>query len=90
MQPDESKQSDSKKDIWFPAKTYGWGWGPPCAWQGWVVMVLWIAAVAAGAGFLMPRSPILGFAYLVAMLCIIMAICWIKGEKPRWRWGKDT
>ena len=24
--------------YWFPAKRYGWGWGPPNNWQGWVVL----------------------------------------------------
>lgn len=26
------------KKIWFPAKRYGWGWGLPVTWQGWVVL----------------------------------------------------
>ncbi|HTS17465.1 MAG TPA: hypothetical protein VMP11_07825 [Verrucomicrobiae bacterium] len=26
------------KRVWFRAKRYGWGWGLPCAWQGWVVL----------------------------------------------------
>ena len=26
--------------YWFPAKRYGWGWGPPQTWQGWVVFVV--------------------------------------------------
>jgi hypothetical protein len=24
-------------EYWFPAKRYGWGWGIPVTWQGWVV-----------------------------------------------------
>lgn len=24
--------------YWFPAKRYGWGWGLPSSWQGWVVL----------------------------------------------------
>ncbi|WP_269146578.1 hypothetical protein [Xanthomonas oryzae] len=35
-----------KKDYWFPAKTYGWGWGLPTVWQGW--LVYGIAAVLLG------------------------------------------
>jgi hypothetical protein len=30
-----------KKDdvtFWFPTKAYGWGWGLPVRWQGWVVL----------------------------------------------------
>lgn len=28
------------RDPWFPAKTVGFGWGPPRRWQGWVVLAL--------------------------------------------------
>ena len=27
----------NKSIYWFPAKKYGWGWGIPCSWQGWIV-----------------------------------------------------
>jgi len=49
MQPGERK-------IWFPAKRYGWGWGPPVCWQGWVVVLLWAGLNAGGAFWLMHRS----------------------------------
>ncbi len=26
--------------FWFPVKRYGWGWGLPVRWQGWVVFAL--------------------------------------------------
>jgi hypothetical protein len=26
--------------YWFPAKTYGWGWGLPSTWEGWLVLVV--------------------------------------------------
>jgi hypothetical protein len=28
--------SESQTDFWFPAKKFGWGWGPPVKWQGWM------------------------------------------------------
>jgi hypothetical protein len=31
--------------YWFPAKRYGWGWGSPATWQGWVVLLAWLATV---------------------------------------------
>ena len=40
--------------AWFPTKTYGWGWGLPRRWQGWVVVVAFFAALA-GATPLLPR-----------------------------------
>ena len=26
-----------EKDYWFPTRKYGWGWGLPTRWQGWLV-----------------------------------------------------
>ena len=37
--PDKSK-------IWFPSKTYGWGL--PCAWQGWVVFLIYFLLLILG------------------------------------------
>jgi len=33
------KQSSDKNDIWFPAKKFGYGWGMPKKWQGWVSLL---------------------------------------------------
>ncbi len=30
-------------DFWFPAKSYGWGWGLPVKWQGWLVLLAYFA-----------------------------------------------
>jgi hypothetical protein len=30
-------------------KRYGWGWGLPAAWQGWVALAVFLGLVAAGA-----------------------------------------
>ena len=46
-----------KKKIWFPAKRYGWGWGLPCAWQGWVVLAVWILLMSLSVWGLLPRHP---------------------------------
>ena len=42
-------QSPSRPPYWFHAKRYGWGWGLPATWQGWVVLIMWIAIVTAGS-----------------------------------------
>ncbi len=79
----------NEKRIWFPAKKYGWGWGPPCAWQGWVVMGVWFVLLTVGGIFLAPLSTGLFVAYAVLLGIVLITVCWIKGEKPRWRWGGD-
>ncbi len=80
-------QSNEKK-IWFPAKKYGWGWGPPCAWQGWVVLAVWTLFLCAGS-LLLPHHMGIYVAYTVVLSVILIVICYCKGEKPRWRWGKE-
>ncbi len=40
--------------YWFPAKRYGWGWGLPSVWQGWVVMGIFAVLLLGGAFMLLP------------------------------------
>jgi hypothetical protein len=81
-----------KKNYWFPAKRYGWGWGPPCAWQGWVVMLLFILIGVGGSivvTLIVPpeQVPLLEIGFATFLILFLMGICWAKGEPPRWRWG---
>lgn len=78
------KLEDNK--FWFPAKKYGFGWGPPICWQGWVVVVAYVVLLVIGAWLFLPNHK--AFLACVAGLTIVLCtICWLKGEKPRWRWG---
>ena len=79
----------NKKEVWFPAKRYGWGWGPPCAWQGWVVFGVWLTLLCVGGAFLAPIHVGLFVLYAVVLTIALFLVCLLKGEKPRWRWGKD-
>lgn len=36
-----------QKKLWFKRKTYGWGW-TPVAWQGWLVIVLYVLFIVSG------------------------------------------
>ncbi|MEO7414792.1 MAG: hypothetical protein ABIZ81_15705 [Opitutaceae bacterium] len=75
-----------KDQAWFPAKTYGWGWGIPSRWQGWVVFLGFIGAIAAGAP-LAKQSPLIYVVYCCGLGAVLGAIAYWKGEKPRWSWG---
>ena len=78
------------KEIWFPAKKYGYGWGFPVRWQGWVVIALYGAAVAAGVKwFTSSKTPLYFTAYMIGISAALLVVCAWKGESPRWRWGKD-
>ncbi|MGF6485330.1 hypothetical protein [Paraburkholderia sp. JPY419] len=76
--------------YWFPAKRYGWGWGFPVRWQGWVTLLAYLVLLGVVAFRFQPAGHPLMFALLVALLTVALAVvCWLKGEPPRWRWGKD-
>jgi hypothetical protein len=75
------------RTYWFPAKRYGWGWGPPSAWQGWVILLGGIAALIAAALRLMPSHPVTFLLFAVVVAALLTFICYLKGEPPRWRWG---
>ena len=74
--------------YWFPAKRYGWGWGPPITWQGWLVLIACLLSLLLGVFLFPPREDLLEFIVFTTVVCAaLMAICYLKGEPPRWRWG---
>ncbi len=75
--------------YWFPAKRYGWGWGLPATWQGWVVFVAWIAILSAVSPFLAGSSAPLFCLFIAVMIAAIIAVCYLKGEPPHWQWTKN-
>lgn len=77
-----------EREIWFPAKRYGWGWGLPICWQGWVAMGGWFVLFVAGAVLLAGHMPFFVL-YVVTLQIALVWLCLLKGEKPRWRWGKN-
>ncbi len=75
--------------YWFPAKRYGWGWGIPATWQGWLVLAAYLALVFGGVPLVQAaRGNATYLLYIGFLTLIFVAICWIKGEPPKWRWGK--
>jgi hypothetical protein len=74
--------------YWFPTKTYGWGWGPPVTWEGWVVLGEYLTLLSVAAWWSPPHVSIPGFIAGVTLPTLVMiGICFWKGEPPRWRWG---
>ena len=81
----------AERPYWFAAKRYGWGWGLPSAWQGWAVLACYFALVALGLAVFPARTESHALiAYLLIVTALLVAVCWLKGEPPRWRWGDDT
>jgi uncharacterized membrane protein YhaH (DUF805 family) len=80
-----------ERTFWFPARRYGWGWGPPTSWQGWAALVVYLALVALDFALFPPRSEWAAFlGYLLVVTALLIMVCWLKGERPRWRWGDDA
>ena len=77
-------------DFWFPAKRYGWGWGPPTKWQGWLVLTMYLGSVlAAGVVFHPRRNPAAFLVSVALATALLMLVAVLKGEKPlKWRWDK--
>jgi hypothetical protein len=77
--------------YWFPAKRFGWGWGLPIAWQGWLAVGSFVALALVGLDAV--RSRYGDGAYVLYVLILtggFLGICWKKGEPPKWRWGGGT
>jgi hypothetical protein len=83
------REMPDERRYWFRAKDYGWGWGLPLTWQGWVVFVAFFLLMAVGALVLLPKyGPPIFFPYIILLVGVLISVCWLTGEPPRWRWGK--
>jgi hypothetical protein len=53
-------------------------------------LFIFIALIALGF-FVFPPDKQLGLflVYVGVLTVLLVAICWLKGEPPRWRWGGD-
>jgi len=82
-----------KDKAWFRAKRYGWGWGLPVRWQGWVAIAIYAVAMTASPLLLLLRDgdiygvAVVIFATTTILTAALIALCMWKGERPRWRWG---
>ncbi len=81
----KTTQKSSEKELWFKAKTYGWGWYPS-TWQGWVLTILALVSIIYHAT-LMEKYPWRSGILILFVVLVLLAACFLKGEKPRWRWG---
>ena len=74
---------------WFAAKRYGYGAGLPISWQGWVVMLTFLAAIAL-ISVLFGDQPLVLVGLVVPLSALLMVIT-AKTTRGgwRWRWGDD-
>lgn len=51
-------------------------------------MLLWVLLLFAGA-VILNRHPVWLLVCIVSLSLALVLVCFWKGEKPRWHWGKD-
>jgi len=80
--------------YWFKRKLFGWGW-QPATWEGWLVIIGFIAILFANFFFryadvidLDERYAYRFVAETCGLIVLLILICLRTGEKPRWQWGK--
>lgn len=84
--------NDNPQGYWFRKKLWGWGW-TPATWQGWAVLVGFVAVVFLNFYRIDTAShsasdTLTAFVPETLLLTILLIIiCWKKGEKPSWQWG---
>ena len=82
-----------ERRLWFRAKDYGWGW-TPSSWQGWLVLAIFFFLFIGnffrlGLHLETGDNKVITFvieSFIMSLTLVL--ICYIKGEKPEWRWGK--
>ncbi len=72
--------------LWFKAKRYGWGW-TPSTWQGWIILSLFALVIGYQVAVLMKAYSLTRLIMVFVTVVLLLIICYLKGEKPRWRWG---
>lgn len=77
--------------AWFRVKTYGYGAGLPCRWQGWVVIAFYaVAVICIALSGTDEDHPWLYLAIIACLTAIVVFLAWAKSDKAwRWRHGDE-
>ena len=72
--------------IWFRRKLYGWGWYPS-TWEGWIVILVW-AVIFISLIEKTDHESLKNMIFIIFSVALLIFVCYKKGEKPKWQWGK--
>lgn len=73
---------------WFAPKRFGYGAGLPIAWQGWVVLLAFVALII-GLVAMRELRPVLRFGGMAAAIAALVVISKKRTRGGwRWRWGE--
>lgn len=84
----KSKTNPEKKELWFRAKCYGYGWYPSSG-QGWMVLFIWAVFFVFSVINIDDHEWLKNLIVILIITGLLIYICYKKGEKPRWRWGRE-
>ena len=68
--------------AWFRVKKHGYGVDLPIAWQGWLLLVGYILAVALTAVL---HSDVASFGVLLVLAPIVILVAYLRSDDD-WRW----
>lgn len=71
---------------WFEKKKFGWGWGLPLRWQGWLTLILFVGFISS-LDFITTNMHLF-IPLLLAAVLVFCAIAWITSGKPEWSNGE--
>lgn len=83
---------DNPKRYWFKRKLFGWGW-TPATWEGWLITLIVLGliivnAIRADYNATSEKDVVLSvIPQTFILILLLIAVCYVKGEKPKWQWG---
>jgi hypothetical protein len=78
---------EDNRRFWFHAKKFGWGWGMPATWQGWMTYVAYLALILGC--LVSTQAELRRVVCIVSISVLLIIVVILKGERPLgWRWGK--
>jgi hypothetical protein len=79
----------SEGPEWFAPKRYGYGSGVPIRWQGWAVIIAFVA-IAILVSLALRDRPLVLVATIIPVATILLVICARTTRGGwRWRWGEE-
>ena len=73
-----------ERRLWFKRKIWGWY---PCSWEGWLVLLI-LAGIFTFLVTRVEEDLLNSFIFIFIITVILIVICYMKGEKPRWSWSR--
>jgi hypothetical protein len=78
----------SDRPEWFAAKSYGLGAGLPISWQGWAILIGFIAIVGLAAWLFGEDDPRALAIVIPAIAVLLIITARTTRGGWRWRWGR--